>query len=157
MATNSALHAHRSQPGAPKWHGDFSHVYPTWPHRHSIESSIALCRAVLLGKDPYSADEPLQERPGRVNGTILNNVVVGTVRLRQQRVRLDCTRTNQLLLPNNAMLCYKPDIWGGRSTDDWAWPAFLATSNGNRTAEGPHHRLLPCRKGSILVLRLMVI
>lgn len=94
---------------------------------------LCLSRAVLLGKDPYSQDEPLQRRPGHVNGTLLNNVVVGTVRLRQKRVRLECHRRSQIELPHTAMLCYAPDIWDGESKKNWSWPRFLATTNETAT------------------------
>lgn len=48
-------------------------------------------RAVLLGLDPYDDDGEPGLRPDARAGYILSNYVVGTVRLRQQRVNRGCS------------------------------------------------------------------
>lgn len=88
---------------------------------------ILVCRAVLLGLNPFSQAED-DFRPDHVPGHILSNVVVGTVRLRQQRVRLECQESNALDLQQANILCYHPDLRAYKEETDWAWPRFLATA-----------------------------
>lgn len=82
---------------------------------------------MLLGLNPFSEAED-DFRPDHVPGHILSNVVVGTVRLRQQRVRLECQESNQLNLKQSDILCYHPDLHAYFEDSDWAWPRFLATA-----------------------------
>jgi hypothetical protein len=97
---------------------------------------------VLLGKNPYTpGDDSPVTRPDHQPGYILSNVVVGTVRLRQQRVRLQCNPDNVLGLPQRDMLCYRPGLEGNEATDDWAWPRFLATAG---TPPRAHNACAPC-------------
>jgi hypothetical protein len=79
-----------------------------------------------MGLNPYSSAED-DFRPDHVPGHLLSNVVIGTVRLRQQRVRLECQEKNALQLKQSDILCYHPDLRRYKEDTDWAWPRFLAT------------------------------
>lgn len=79
---------------------------------------------MLLGLNPFSLAVD-DFRPDHVPGHILSNVVIGTVRLRQQRVRLQCQDKNALQLQQSEILCYHPDLIDTKRHQTGLGPASL--------------------------------
>lgn len=80
----------------------------------------------MMGLTPYEEEDVY--RPDYVAGNWLNSVVVGPVRLRQQRAyshtRTHCgsSRADRLNFP--VYTCYPSSARKYGSTDDWDWPRF---------------------------------